>query len=134
MDGIAEGTEVTLPFVVTDRDMSDFAALSGDRNALHMDGAFARSRGFDGPVVYGGLIVAKISALLGMHVPGPNGIWVGLDIQFKHPLYVGVPAALKGVVDHVSLSTGMVTLKLRVDAAGRCVAKGTAQSVVMADG
>ena len=65
---LAEGHEVSETFTIDDAAMAAFADLSGDRNPLHTDAAFARSRGFPDRVVYGGLILARVSRLLGMRL------------------------------------------------------------------
>ncbi len=94
-----------------------------------MDDEFARASGFEGPVVFGALIIAKISKLLGMDLPGPGGVWAGLKINFRNPLYVNEPAVIHGEVDHCSSATGMISLKLKVEAGDRLIATASAESV-----
>ena len=110
--------------------MLEFATLSGDFNPLHIDDAFARDRGFKGVVVYGALLVAKISQLIGMQLPGRNSVWASVSLDFRKPLYVGQPAQVVGVVNMVSDSTGMAELMITVRAANKVLAKGTAQVIV----
>lgn len=119
-----------MPFVVSQADMVTFSKLSGDSSPVHMDHDFARQSGFDGPVVFGALIVAKISKLLGMHLPGPGGVWTGLTIEFRKPLYVDEKASIYGEVDHASAATGMLSLRLKVTAGNRLIAKASAESVL----
>jgi len=107
-----------------------YAGASGDFNPLHTDDAFARSKGFDGAVVYGALMVAKVSQLIGMRLPGRDSVWASVSLDFRKPLYVAQPAQVEGVVTDVSESTGMVALKLTVRAAGKVLAKGTAEVVL----
>jgi acyl dehydratase len=118
-------------FSISAQQMQQFAELSGDFNPLHTDGAFARSKGFDGVVVYGALIVAKVSQLIGMRLPGRDGMWASVSLDFRKPLYVDQLAQVEGVVTDVSESTGLVALKLTVRAAGKVLAKGTAEVVVV---
>ena len=124
---LAEGMAGVVEFTVTEAEMRAFAALSGDHNALHRDDAFARGKGFEGRLVYGGLLVAKVSRLIGMELPGADGLWTGLSLRFLKPLYVGEAARLEGTVAHLSPATRNVTLKLAVRSAGRLIAKGTAE-------
>jgi len=63
---ISVGSNVNDNFVITLEDMSSFSIISGDYNPLHIDNKFAIDKGFEGVVVYGGLIIAKISKLIGM--------------------------------------------------------------------
>ena len=96
---IVAGDTREFGFVISQHDMDQFAALSGDHNPIHQDPAFAAQQGFDGCVVYGGLIVAQVSRMLGMVIPGRFGLWTGLNVQFRKPLYVGEGALLILAVD-----------------------------------
>ena len=127
---LAQGLQDVVEFSVTAQQMQQFAELSGDFNPLHTDDAFARSKGFDGAVVYGALMVAKVSQLIGMRLPGRDSVWASVSLDFRKPLYVDQPAQVEGVVTDVSESTGMVALKLTVRAAGKVLAKGTAEVVL----
>ncbi len=120
---------VRLPLIFKHEDMTAFSALSGDANPLHMDETYARQMGFDGAVVFGALIVAKVSCLLGMHLPGTGGLWTGLKINFRNPLYVDEQAELIGEITHLSEATKMLSLKLRVQVGDRVVATATVESV-----
>lgn len=135
-DDLAEGMAIRLPFVVADEDMAAFARLSGDFNPLHQDPAFARDRGFAGRVVYGGLLVAQVSRLLGMHIPGRDGVWTGLKIDFRAPLMVGEPAWLDAEIARLSEAVRLVRVKFAIAAGDRQIASGTAESQlpVPADG
>ena len=120
------GTTESLEFSVSPEDMRAFRRLSGDTNPLHDDRAFAIRRGFKGVVVYGSLIVAQVSRLLGTVLPGPGCVWHSLSLRFRNPLYVGVPARLYGTVTYANDSLGLLKLALRVEAAGRLIADGEA--------
>jgi len=130
LDELAPGRQALVEFSVTAPQMQQFAELSGDFNPLHTDDAFARAKGFDGVVVYGALIIAKVSQLIGMQLPGRDSVWASVSLEFRKPLHVGQLAQVEGVVTEVSASTGMVVLKLVVRAAGKLLAKGTAEVVL----
>jgi acyl dehydratase len=127
---LASAGPAQVEFTVTADDMARFAALSGDFNPLHTDDAFARGKGFSGVVVYGALLTAKVSQLIGMQLPGRDSVWAGLDIAFRKPLYVGQPAQIEANVTEVSESTGMVMLAIVIRAEGKVLAKGTAEVVL----
>lgn len=117
-------------FNVTREDMAAFRALSGDTNPLHDDEDFARSRGFEGPVVYGALIIAQVSRLLGTRLPGPGCVWRSLSLRFRGPLYIGQTARLAATIIHANEDIGTVDLKLRVDVGRRCIADGEAAALL----
>jgi acyl dehydratase len=125
------GKTVRLPFTVTRADMDAFARLSGDVNPLHRDAAIARHAGFEGPVVYGAMIVAKVSWLLGMHLPGTGGVWTGIRMDFRNPLYADQPAEISAEIADRSESTRMLTIKIVVEAGGRRIASGAAEMKIL---
>lgn len=129
-DELVEGLQARVEFAVTAAQMRQFAELSGDFNPLHTDDEFARSKGFKGAVVYGALLIAKVSQLIGMQLPGRDSVWASVALDFRQPLYVGQVAQVEGVVTQVSESTGMVVLKLTLRADGKLLAKGSAEVVV----
>ncbi len=126
---IVAGYTREISFEISQHDMDQFAALSGDHNPVHQDPAFASQQGFDGCVVYGGLIVAQISRMIGMVMPGRFGLWTGLNIQFRKPLYVGEDALLTLTVDHKSEAAKMIKLKIRVTTARGLIASAVCESV-----
>lgn len=123
----AETRVETIAFRVTARDMADFGRLSGDDNPLHHDPRFAAARGFPSPVVYGGLLTAQISRLLGTRLPGHGCVWRSLSLKFRKPLHVGQPAALTGAVRHANEEAGLYLIALRIEAGGALIAEGEAQ-------
>lgn len=128
---LAVGLRAAVDFVVTPAEMQVFAELSGDFNPLHTDDGFAQGQGFERAVVYGGLIVAKVSQLIGMRLPGRDAVWTALDLQFRKPLLVGMPARVEGVVESLSEATGAVELKLEVRTADALIAKGRAETLLV---
>lgn len=110
--------------------MEAFRTLSGDTNPLHDDAPYARRRGFDGRVVYGGLLVAQVSRLLGAHLPGHGCVWRSLALRFRAPLYVGQAAWLTATVTHANEELGVMDLKLRIEANDRTIADGEAATIL----
>jgi enoyl-CoA hydratase len=111
--------------------MDAFRRLSGDSSRIHIDAAFARSHGFLGPVVYGALSVARLSHLVGMHLPGDLGLATSWKIDFNQPLYVDEAAVFEAELTHVSHSTHTVQIKFRVVAGDKLVASGRAGSKLL---
>jgi acyl dehydratase len=66
-----------------------YANLSEDRNPIHLDERAAAESVFGRRVVHGMLVSSLFSALLGQHLPGEGTIFLGLDIQFKGPVFIG---------------------------------------------
>ncbi len=130
LESLLVGRRVTAELCIDDEQMRAFAVLSGDFNPLHTDDEFARRRGFEGRVVYGGLLIAKVSELIGMRLPGQNSVWAGLSVEFLRPLYVGQCAELAAEVATRSESTGLIELGLVLRRDGKKLLKGRAEVVV----
>jgi 3-hydroxybutyryl-CoA dehydratase len=124
------GQRVLVDFRVSHADMANFAALSGDYNPLHTDDDFARGKGFQGRVVYAGILVSKVSRLIGMQLPGRDSVWASLALDFRQPLYVDEPAQLEGLVDKFSDSAGIVLLKLVMRSGEKLLARGKAEVAI----
>jgi 3-hydroxybutyryl-CoA dehydratase len=70
-------------------DIVSFADLTGDRNPLHLDEAFARTTRFKSRIAHGMLTASLISAVLGMKLPGLGAIYVSQSICFRAPVRCG---------------------------------------------
>lgn len=128
---LTEGQSVVVELSFDDAQMQKFAELSGDFNPLHTDDAFARSKGFRGRVVYGALLVAKISELIGMRLPGKDSVWSTLTLDFLQPVYVDQAVQLEAVVARASAGTGLVELKLTLRRDGRKLSGGRAEVILV---
>jgi acyl dehydratase len=84
---------------VTDDQIESFARLSGDRNPVHFDDAFAKRIGFEGHIAHGAVTAALLSAVLGMDLPGPGSVFLEQRIRFLAPVRPGetITAALEVV-------------------------------------
>lgn len=133
MTPIAPGQAVEHAFIVDQRAMIAFAALSGDRSAVHVDPDFARSRGYDDVIVYGGLMLAQLSYVVGTLLPGGDGVSARWTIDYRGPLYVGELAMLRLEVAHVSPGAGLVEGRFTIKAGQRLIASGKTQSLVPPD-
>ena len=131
-DDIVVGRQATVDFVVTPENMLQFAALSGDLNPLHLDTEFAQKRGFQGQVVYGAMLIAKVSQLIGMKLPGRDSVWSTISMNFHRPLYVNQNAQLMATVVSLSKATKMVEMKITIHAMEKLLAKGKTEVMLVA--
>jgi 3-hydroxybutyryl-CoA dehydratase len=74
---------------VSDAAIEAFAELSGDRNPVHLDDAYAAATRFGGRVAHGMLTAAHFSALLASDLPGPGSIYLGQELRFTAPVRPG---------------------------------------------
>jgi 3-hydroxybutyryl-CoA dehydratase len=130
---IRAGESTVHEFVVDEHAMQWFQTLSNDMSRIHCDAAFARERGFKDVIVYGGILLAHLSHVLGMHLPGTNGTSTKWTINYREPLYVGEKARLTLEITYASRATGMVEGKFSIASGERTIATGMTQSIVPAD-
>ncbi|NKI16431.1 MaoC family dehydratase [Spongiibacter sp. KMU-166] len=83
------GNTATLAKTFTEGDVLQFASLSEDRNPIHIDPEAGGASVFGAQVVHGMLVASLISGLLGLHLPGPGTIYLGQDLKFKAPVFIG---------------------------------------------
>ena len=135
LDSLHEGLVERFVFEPTEKMMQSFMEISGDMSPVHTDVNYAKSRGFDGVVVYGGILVAQISRMVGMHLPGHDALSRGLNIHYMRPLLVGQQAELEARVAHISEATSSIELKFKITSQGKTLAKGTtAVQILKPDG
>jgi acyl dehydratase len=128
--GLAVGDEARRAFHIDDAAMAAFQALSGDVSLIHTDPDYARSRGFDGVIAYGGLFLAHLSHTVGMLIPGVRGLSTRWSINYRRPMYPGQSGEIILTVVNVSAATGLVDCRFRIESGGKTVATGETQSLL----
>lgn len=81
------GDRVSFTKRISENDVRQFAAASGDTNPLHMDDDFAEKTRFGGRIVHGTLVGGLISAALA-RLPGLI-IYLSQDLEFHNPVRIG---------------------------------------------
>jgi len=115
LDELAVGDTTQTIWHVTEEEIKKFAALSGDRNPLHMDSDYARSCGFEDQLAHGLLIGAKISGVIGMQLPGKRCLLLEQKLSYPNPLYLGDCASVKVKVQTVHTELSVIELKVTVE-------------------
>jgi acyl dehydratase len=88
-DEIEIGQMATYSRTITQREITLFAAASGDVNPLHLDAAYAATTPFEEPIAHGILSASLISAAIAMKLPGPGVVYVGQSLRFLRPVKAG---------------------------------------------
>jgi 3-hydroxybutyryl-CoA dehydratase len=82
------GQEARLERKVSEADIVQFATVSGDKNPVHLDPAYAARTIFKERVAHGMLTASYISAVFGMILPGPGAIYVSQTLNFRGPVRI----------------------------------------------
>ena len=74
---------------VTAHDVELYAEITGDRNPLHFDAAFAAGTRFGRLVAQGGITSGMLNALVAMDLPGPGTVFMSQSLKYLAPTYLG---------------------------------------------
>jgi 3-hydroxybutyryl-CoA dehydratase len=107
---------------VTEADIMEFARISGDDNALHLDEAFSARTRFGGRVAHGALSFAFMAASQ-TRLIGAGIIWLGASVRFTAPVRIGDTVVTETEVVEVVPDKQLIRV--------RCIARGRDGTVVM---
>lgn len=108
------GMQESFSVIITSDMMQKFLSITGDENPLHVNGKFAKSKGFENRVVYGMLTASLISTLGGMYLPGKFCLIRGVDVKFVKPVYVGDKLEITGEVSRVEAELKCLEVKVTI--------------------
>ena len=83
------GMEASFAKSVSETDIVTFAEVTGDKNPVHLDEAYAAKTIFKRRIAHGMLTAGYISAVFGMELPGPGAIYVSQTLNFRAPVRTG---------------------------------------------
>ncbi len=128
VEDIRVGQEIVESYVFSPEDLTRFGALANDHAPVHRDADFARAHGYDDCLVYGFLVAARFSGLLGEQLPGPNTVLHSAKWQMVKPAYAGRPLTYRVAVKQIARAVRAVVLDLAVtDEDGEVLLRGSAQ-------
>lgn len=88
-EDLVVGMEASYARRVTAADVSQFAEVTGDKNPVHLDEAYAAKTIFKAPIAHGMLTAGYISTVFGMELPGPGAIYISQTLNFRGPVKIG---------------------------------------------
>ena len=88
-DALEVGQKASFSTTVEERHIQLFAAVSGDRNPVHLDAEYAASTMFKERIAHGMFTGALISAAIACEMPGPGSIYLGQQLKFTRPVKLG---------------------------------------------
>ncbi len=105
------GDSVHVTKTIEDSDIQQFAALTGDRNPVHLNDSFAAGTRFGRRIAHGMLSGSLISTCIGMHLPGPGSIYLGQTLRFLKPVYPGDTVTATATIIHIRDDKPILTLE-----------------------
>ena len=86
---IQVGDKASVTKAFSEEEVRLFAELSTDTNPVHLDKEYAAKTVFKRNIVHGILVSSLISSVLGTKLPGEGTIYMGQELKFLKPVYIG---------------------------------------------
>jgi 3-hydroxybutyryl-CoA dehydratase len=110
MPSLKPGDQASRTTTITEEMIRAFADLTGDRNPIHLDDAYAAGTRFGRRIAHGMIAASLISAALANDLPGPGTVYLSQTLQFKAPVYPGDMITTTVEVKNVRSDKPIVTL------------------------
>lgn len=108
---IEVGDKAYFAKTISETDVYQFAAVTGDFNPAHVNEAYATGTFFKHRIAHGQLTVSLISNILGTQLPGPGTIFVSSSVKFMAPVYI--EDTIEAVVEVAELNHEKNRLKFK---------------------
>ena len=105
------GASASITKTVTDDDVVAYAEVSGDKNPVHLDDAYAAQTRFGERIAHGMLSAGFISAVLGTKLPGPGAVYLSQTLKFRAPVTLGDEITATATVVNVKEGKPIFTLE-----------------------
>ncbi len=129
---ITAGMKASRTMTVTAQHVQSFAELTGDRNPLHFDEAFAAATRFGQLVAQGGITTGLLHALVAMDLPGPGSVFLSQNWKFTAPVFIGDTITAEAEVLSVHQTKPVTQLRVRIARSdGETVLEGEAWCYTM---
>ncbi len=128
------GMSASYAKTITDADIVLFAGISGDINPVHLNHEFAADTMFEGRIAHGLLTASFISTVLGVRLPGPGGIYLRQDLNFKAPVRSGDTVNARATIRELVPEKRRVILETVCTVGNTVVLNGTAHVYIPPQG
>lgn len=121
------GDKASYSRTITETDVVLFGGVSGDLNPAHFNDEYSKNTIFKGRISHGMLSASYISAVLGMHLPGPGTIYLSQELKFIAPVRFGdTITAMVEVIEKIEDKNRIVLDTICINQHGNTVVKGKA--------
>jgi 3-hydroxybutyryl-CoA dehydratase len=131
LDDIRPGLTKNFRIKVTESMTDEFAKITGDYSPIHMEEEYARTTNFGHRICHGMLVGSFFSRLIGMHLPGKNGLLLSYSLRHLLPCFLNQEIIIEGRVMDKSNATRIITVGVTVtDSFGKILIDGTLKVLV----
>jgi 3-hydroxybutyryl-CoA dehydratase len=134
--GVTAGQTAEFSKTISDDDIVAFAEVTGDKQPLHLDDAYAARTRFGKRLAHGMLSAGLISAALGTKLaPQATVIYLSQSLRFRAPVFLGDTITARIEVTAIDAEKRIVTCSTAcVNQDGASVLTGEAQVLLDAVG
>ncbi|MGK2893079.1 MaoC family dehydratase [Klebsiella michiganensis] len=111
IDQLTVGQTASFRKTITETDVINFASASGDMNPVHIDKLAGKESIFGDRVAHGLLVSGLISTVLGTRLPGNGTIYLGQEMKFTRPTYIGDTITATVEVENIDHEKNRIRLK-----------------------
>ena len=105
------GRSAEVSKTITDADIEAFAALTGDRNPVHLDDEYAARSRFGRRIAHGMIGASLLSAVIANELPGRGSVYLSQSLRFTAPVYPGDTVTARVTVTRLREDKPVVTLE-----------------------
>lgn len=113
-ENLKEGNEAQFRYRISAESWKAFCEAFSDTNPLHTDTDYARSFGYEGPIVHGAFLNGLLSHFVGMEFPGKRSVLMSTQINFLHPCYLNDELTISAKISHRNEAERALELKFRI--------------------
>jgi 3-hydroxybutyryl-CoA dehydratase len=125
-EDLSVGMTEVLRKTIDSSDVVGFAAVTGDRNPIHLSEHFAAKTPFGTRIAHGLYTASLISAVLGTRLPGPGAVYISQTLNFRAPVKIGDTVEVQVAVAELLPERSRARLTCTCSVEGECVLDGEA--------
>lgn len=114
VDNLKIGYIYEMNFSFTDKEVEDFAKVTGDLNPIHLDDNYAKKTVFKRKIMHGFLSASIFSKIFGTLFPGPGTIYLEQLLKFKRPMYPNKEYYVKLIVEGINKADFTLQIKTEI--------------------
>ena len=126
LEDLSLGQSASYTRTITESDIQQFGAVSGDLNPLHFDEDYAKTTIFRGRIAHGMLSASVISAAIAARLPGPGSIYLAQNLSFRRPVRIGETVCATVTVKEILTGRRRAVLETICEVNGIVVVDGDA--------
>lgn len=121
------GMSASCQKLITEKDILDFANISGDHNPIHMNEHFAQNSMFGQRIAHGMISSSLFSGIFGTELPGEGALYISQNVKFKAPVYINDLVKAEVTITHLCTRTRKVTFNTKCTVGGKTVIVGKSE-------